>query len=45
MFSRDVDGDGEGDALIAAAAAVDLRVDADHFTVQVEQWSAGIAQD
>ena len=38
-----VDGDGERDAHVAAAAAVDLRVDADHFAVEIEQRATGVA--
>ena len=39
----DVDGNRERHAHITAGAAVDLGVDAHHFTVDVEQWAAGIA--
>jgi hypothetical protein len=38
----DVDGDSERKAHVAAGAAVDLRVDADHVAVHVEQRPAGI---
>ena len=38
-----VDRDGERDAHVAAAAAVDLRVDADDFAVEIEQRAAGVA--
>src|SRR5580692_3801665 len=33
----------EGDAFVTAAAAVDLRIDADHLTLEIEQRSTGIA--
>jgi hypothetical protein len=36
-------GNREGQALIAAGAAVDLRIDADDFTLGVEEGAAGIA--
>ena len=39
-----VDRDGERQAHVAAAAAVDLRVDADHFAVEIEQRAAGVAR-
>ena len=37
------DGIGEADALVAAGIAADLRVDADHAAVHVEQRPAGVA--
>ena len=40
---RLVDGDREGDAHVAAALAVDLGVDADHFALQVDEWAARVA--
>ncbi|CUJ79951.1 Uncharacterised protein [Achromobacter sp. 2789STDY5608628] len=40
---RHVDRDRERQALEAAGAAVDLRVDADHFAAVIEQRAAGIA--
>src|ERR1019366_7615774 len=33
----------ERDAFVAAGAAVDLRIDADHFALEIEQRSTGIA--
>ena len=39
----DVDRDRERQAHVAAAAAVDLRIDADDFAVEIEQRAAGIA--
>ena len=39
-----VDRDGERQAHVAAAAAVDLRIDAHHFAIQVEQRAAGVAR-
>ena len=41
--ARDVDRDRERQAHVAAGAAVDLRVDADHFAVEIEQRAAGVA--
>ena len=38
-----VDRNGERQAHVAAGAAEDLRVDADHFALQVEQRAAGVA--
>ena len=43
-LGRDVDRNGERQALVAAGAAVDLRIDSDHFAVHVEERSAGIAR-
>src|SRR5690606_35183367 len=40
---RDIDGNGEADAHVAAGAGEDLRVDADHLAGQVEQRTTGIA--
>ena len=40
---RDVDGNGEREAHEAAGAAVNLRVDANHFTREIEQRPTGIA--
>ncbi len=42
-LQRHVDRDREGQALEAAAAAEDLRVDADHLALEVEQRAAGVA--
>ena len=39
-----LDGDGERHALVAARAAVDLRVDAHHLATGVEQRAAGVAR-
>src|ERR1043165_7255858 len=41
---RRIDRDGEGDALEAARARVDLRVDADHLALHVEERPAGVAR-
>src|ERR1019366_828905 len=38
-----VDGHGESDALVAAAAAGDHRVDANHFAIDVGEWAAAVA--
>ena len=43
-LARDVDRNGERQALVAAGAAVDLRIDPDHFAVHVEERPAGIAR-
>jgi len=40
---RHIDGNREGQTLIAAGAAVNLRVDADHLAVEIEQRPAGVA--
>ena len=40
---RDVDRDRERKALVAAAAGIDLRVDADHLAGHVEERAAGVA--
>src|SRR5690606_30819588 len=41
---RYVDRNGERQAHVAAAAAINLRVDADHFAAHVEERAAGIAR-
>ena len=41
---RDIDRDGEGQAHEAAGTGEDLRVDADHFALQVQQRTAGVAR-
>ena len=41
---RQIDGDGEGHAHVAAGAAVDLRIDADHLAVHVEQGTSGVTR-
>ena len=43
MLDRDVDRDRERHALVAARAAVDLRVDAHHLAARVEQRTARVA--
>jgi hypothetical protein len=40
---RDVDRDREGETLVAAGARIDLRVDADHLALQVEERAARVA--
>ena len=42
-FAGDVDGDGKRHTLVATAAAVDLRIDADHLTACVEQRATRVA--
>ena len=44
-FVGHVDRDGERQAHVAAALAVDLRVDAHHLAIEVEQRAAGVARD
>jgi hypothetical protein len=41
---RHIDRDGEREAHETARLAVDLRIDADHLALQVEQWPAGVAR-
>ena len=41
---RDINRDRKGQALIAAVAAVDAGIDADHFALQIEQRATGIAR-
>src|SRR5450631_10785 len=40
---REIDGDGEGHSHVPAGTTVNLRIDADDLTVDIEQWSAGVA--
>ena len=40
----EVDRDGEADADVAAAAAEDRGIDADHLAAEVEQRTAGVAR-
>lgn len=41
---RNLDWNGEGEPLITARAAVNLRIDADHFTGHIEQRAARITR-
>jgi len=41
---RHINGNGKRQPLITTAVAVDLRVDANHFTAHIEQWATGVAR-